>query len=136
MEPTIEPEAIVERPPVVSRAIQFLITSLIIGLLTSMFRLPQKVSGTALVLAALMVAAFFGLVFLLVNRIYVGRNWARILWLVLILIGLPFAIPGNLQEVRRSVVTGCLSIIITLFQVAGTFLLFTGKSNAWFRARK
>jgi hypothetical protein len=101
-----------------------------------MLLLPQRVSGTALVLAALMVLVYFGIVFVLVNRIYVGRNWARILWLVLILVGLPFAILGGLQEVRKNIVIGCLSIIITLFQTAGTFLLFTGKSNAWFRARK
>ena len=136
MEPTSEQPARAERPREVSRAVQFLNSSLAIGLLTSILRLTQRVSGTTMLFALLIVIAFFGLLFFLVMKISVGRNWARILCLVLILFGLPFAISAYLQEVRTNFVSGTLSIIITLLQLIGTYFLFTRKSNLWFRTRK
>ena len=136
MEPTSELRANAERPREVSRAVQFLISSLAIGLMTSIFHLAQRLSGVPMFFALLIVIAVFGIGFLLVNRISARRNWARIVWLVLVLFGLPFAIPANLQEVRRNVLSGTLSVIITILQLIGTYLLFTRNSNFWFRTGK
>jgi len=136
MEPTSELHANAERPREVSRAVQFLISSLAIGLMTSIFHLAQRLSGVPMFFALLIVIAVFGIGFLLVNRISARRNWARIIWLVLVLFGLPFAIPANLQEVRRNVLSGTLSVIITILQLIGTYLLFTRNSNFWFRTGK
>jgi hypothetical protein len=136
MEPTSKQHTNVERPREVSRAVQFLISSLAIGLMTSIFHLAQRLSGVPMFFALLIVIAVFGIGFLLVNRISARRNWARIVWLVLVLFGLPFAIPANLQEVRRNVLYGTLSVIITILQLIGTYLLFTRNSNFWFRTRK
>jgi hypothetical protein len=136
MEPTIEQNANIERPREVSRALQVITLSLVIGLITSLFQLTQKVSGRPMILAALIVVVFFGFGFLLISRIAARRNWARIVWLVLIVFGLPFAIPSNLQEIRRNVLSGIFSVIVTLLQLIGTYLLFTKNSNLWFRTRK
>jgi hypothetical protein len=136
MEPTSEQHANAERPREVSRAVQFLISSLAIGLMASIFHLAQRLSGVPMFFALLIVIAVFAVGFLLVNRISARRNWARIVWLVLVLFGLPFAIPANLQEVRRNVLSGTLSVIITILQLIGTYLLFTRNSNRWFRTRK
>jgi hypothetical protein len=136
MEPTSKQHTNVERSREVSRAVQFLISSLAIGLMTSIFHLAQRLSGVPMFFALLIVIAVFGIGFLLVNRISARRNWARIVWLVLVLFGLPFAIPANLQEVRRNVLYGTLSVIITILQLIGTYLLFTRNSNFWFRTRK
>jgi hypothetical protein len=138
MEPTIEQHANAERPTEVTRAVQFLIFSLAIGLLTSIFHLAQRVSGVPMVfaLASFIVIAVFGIGFFLISKISARRNWARIVWLVLVLFGLPFAIPANLQEVRRNVLSGTLSIIVTILQLIGTYLLFIRNSNLWFRTRK
>jgi hypothetical protein len=133
---TSEQTANVERPRSVTRAVQFLVSSLAIGLLNAILNLAQRTSGAALLFALLIVIAFFGLFFILVMKISAGRNWARIVCLVLVLFGLPFAISGYLQEVRTHVVSGTLSIIILILQVIGTYLLFTKQSNLWFRTRK
>jgi len=136
MEPTIEQNEDAERPREVSRAVQFLTLSLVIGLITSIIHLAQRVSGTSLLLASLIVIVFFGVGFLLISRILARSNWARIVWLVLVLFGLPFAIPANLQELRRSVLSGVFSLLVTLLQLIGTYFLFTKASNQWFRTRK
>jgi uncharacterized YccA/Bax inhibitor family protein len=136
MEPTIEQPPNAERPRAVSRAVQFLTSSLAIGLLTSIFHLAQRVSGIPMLFALLIVIAFFGLLFILVMKISARRNWARIVCLVLVLFGLPFAIPAYLQEVRTNVLSGTLGIIVTILQLIGSCLLFTRNSNLWFRTRK
>jgi hypothetical protein len=136
MEPVIEQDANAERPREVTRAVQLLASSLAIGLLNSVFHLAQRTSGVPMFLALLIVILSFGLLFFLVMKVSAGRNWARIIVLILVLCGIPFAIPAYLQEVRRNVLSGTLSIIIVLLQLGGTYLLFTRKSNLWFRTRK
>ena len=136
MDATIEPTANIERPIQATRAVQFLCASFAIGLITAAFHLIRRTSGVPMVLALLIVTAFFGLGFLLVWRISARSNWARIILLVVVLFGLPFAIPANLAELKRSILSGSLSIIITILQLLGTYLLFTKNSNLWFRSRK
>ena len=136
MESTSELELKAERPRIVTRAVQILMSALALGLITSIFQLAQRASGTQLVFASLIVIAVFGLGFFLITKIALRRNWARIVLVVLLLFGLPFAIPGHLQEIKRNVLVGTIGIIITLLQVVGTSLLFTKQSNIWFRKRK
>ena len=136
MEPPIEQTGNGERPVQVNRAIQLLLASLAIGLLRAIVGLTQRVSGTPLILAILVVCTVFALGFLLVWRISARGNWARIILLVLVLFGLPFAIMTSVAELKHSVASGSLSIIIALLQLLGTYLLFTRDANLWFRKLK
>jgi hypothetical protein len=136
MEPIIEPNANLERPGAVTRAVQFLAAALAIGLLNSILTLVQRTSGIPMLIVLIIVIAFFSLLFLLVIKISVGRNWARIIWLILVLCNAPFAILAYPEAVRRSVASGALSIIIVILQLIGTALLFTKNSNPWFGTRR
>lgn len=136
MEPPIELTANVERPIQVNRAVQLLFASLTIGLIRAIFGLTQRVYGTPLILAILIVCAVFALGFILVWRISARGNWARIILLLLVLFGLPFVIIASMAELKQSIASGVLSIIIALLQLLGACLLFTKSSNLWFRKRK
>ncbi len=136
MDPTIEQSANLERPRGVARGVQFLASAVVIGLLNAIFTLVQRTSGIPMLVAAIIVIAFFGLLFFLVMKISAGRNWARILWLILVLLNVPFAILAYPEAVRRNVISGSLSIIIVILQLIGTILLFTRNSNLWFKTRK
>jgi len=136
MEPPIEPTANVARPKETTSAIQFLYVSLAIGLIRAVFALTQRTSGTALILAALIVISVFALGFFVIWKISAGRKWARIILLVLVLINFPFAVLANLAELKRSVLAGAFSIFIEVILWIGTYLLFTKNSNLWFRSRK
>ena len=136
MEPPIDPTANVARPKETTSAIQLLYASLAIGLIRAVFGLTQRTSGAALILAALIVISVFALGFFLIWKISAGRKWARILLLVLVLINLPFAVLANISELKRSVLSGALSILIEGILWIGTYLLFTKNSNLWFRSRK
>src|SRR6266513_2899249 len=112
MDPAIEPTAIVERPREATRAVQLISASLVIGGIRAVFELTHKVSGAYFFGAILLLIAFFGICFFFVSKIAVGRNWARIVFLVLMLIGLPFAILGYIQELRTNLLGGSISVII------------------------
>jgi len=87
----------------------------------------------SLVLGLLMLLVFLSLCFFLIRKIAAGRNWARIVLLVLVILGTPFAIPAYIAEARVNVVPGVLSIIIVVLQVIATVLLFLPPANRWFR---
>jgi len=136
MEPPIEPTANGARPKETTSAIQFLNASLGIGLIRGVFGLTQRTSGAALVLAALIVISVFSLGFFLIWKISAGRNWARIILLVLVLINLPFAVLANISELKLRALSGTFSILIEVILWIGTYLLFTKNSNLWFRKHK
>jgi hypothetical protein len=131
-----EEDPSLERPKRVTAGVQFLLASLALGTLTAAVHVFRNAAGTSMVLALLIVLAFFGLGFLMVWRIAVGKNWARIVLLVLVVVGTPLAVSGYFVSLKQNMVSGSLSIFISLLQLIGTFLLFTGKSNPWFRKRK
>jgi len=136
MEPPIETTTSITRPKETTSAIQFLYASLAIGLIRAILGLTQRTSGAALVLAALIVVSVFALGFFLIWKISAGRNWARIILLLLVLINLPFAVLANISELKRSMLSGALSIFIEVILWIGTYLLFTRNSNLWFRSSK
>jgi hypothetical protein len=136
MEPPIEATTNLERPQEVTSAIRFLFASLAIGLIRALFGLTQRSSGAALILAALIVLAFFALGFFLVWKISARRNWARIILLALVLVNFPFAVLANVAELKRSVLSGVISVVIEVILWIGTCLLFTRNSSLWFKGRK
>lgn len=136
MDPTIELTPDDDKPVEVTRANRFLLASLVLGLIASVVHVGQLVSGVGLIAALGVAAVFFGVYLWFISKISQGRNWARILFLILVLLGLPFAVPTYMAELRKSLLSGSVSILIALLQLAGTALLFTRNSNRWFRTRK
>ena len=124
------------RPKRVTTGVQFLLASLTLGTITAALGVVRTTSGTVMVGALIFVLMFFAVGFVLVWRIAAGKNWARIVWLVLVLIGTPFALRSYLATMKVSVLSSSLSIFITILQLVGTYLLITGSSNSWFRKRK
>ncbi|HVZ97110.1 MAG TPA: hypothetical protein VG847_09565, partial [Chitinophagaceae bacterium] len=80
----------------------------------------------------------FGILILsfLVYQINAGKNWARILLVVLIVIGM-FTIPLDIIAFFKF--NQLLAIIIsvqTIIELAAVGLLMTKQSNEWFKAKK
>ena len=125
-----------ERPKRVTTGVQFLFASLALGTIAAATSVVRHAAGITMVGALAFVLLFFAVGFLLVWRIAAGKNWARIVWLVLVLIGTPFALRSYVATLKVSVLSGSLSIFISILQLVGTYLLITGSSNSWFRKRK
>jgi hypothetical protein len=125
-----------QRPKRVTTGVQFLFASLALGVIVAAISVARNTSGTAMVGALIFALMFFALSFLLVWRIAAGKNWARILWLVLVLIGTPLALRNYVAMLKVNALSSSLSIFISILQLLGTYLLITGSSNSWFRKPK
>jgi hypothetical protein len=138
MDPITESTAAVEKPTVVAKAVALLYLSLLIGFIAAVVRVAnfaKLLARQELFVAIGVGVIFFGLYLLLVRKISERRNWARIVYLVLVLIGLPFVILSDIAELKGSLLSGSVNIILLILQLAGTALLFTSNSNRWFRSR-
>ncbi len=135
MDPATEPTIKPGRPLAVTRAVQLFSASFILGAIRTMFDLAHKLSGAAFALSLFFVLIFFGICFFFVAMIATGRNWARIVFLILLIIGLPFAIPTYLTQLRMNLLHGSVSIVVAILQIIGMVLLFTKNSNQWFKSR-
>ncbi len=88
MEPPIETTAILARPAVVTRAVQLILLSLLIGMGRAIFDLVHQASGLTFIFALIILLLVAAVLSFLAAKIYRGRNWARIVLLILIIIGL------------------------------------------------
>jgi hypothetical protein len=136
MTSTVNADTNAERPARVSQAVLLLKFALALGAMTGAVHVIRAVAGTTMMIALIIVIAFFALGFLLVWRISRGNNWARILLIVLVVIGTPLSVPGYVRDLKHSLARPVVSLLITILQLVGTYLLFSGSSNAWFRRTK
>jgi hypothetical protein len=65
--------------------------------------------------------------------IYSRRNWVRIVYLVVIGLGLLVTLPRIPLVLRASAMQGIIELIQTGMQIGAAVLTLTGPSNRWFR---
>ena|SRR6185295_14840778 len=136
MDPATESTIKPGRPLAVSRAVQLISASFIIGAIRTVYDLAHKSSGARFILSLFFALIFFGICFFFVAMIAAGRNWARFVFLILLIIGLPFAILTYMAELRVSLLYGSVSVAVAILQIIGIVLLFTKDSSQWFKSRK
>jgi hypothetical protein len=61
-----------------------------------------------------------------------GRNWARILFLVLFLLGIPMWISSVFRLYRLSFILEALTVVIFVIEVVALALLFGRDARPWF----
>jgi hypothetical protein len=126
------------KPLEVSRAVALLWLSLLIGLLrtcvawTHVAWKHQRVRYAAVAVLVFFVGSIFGVLAGFIWKIGQGRNWARITYLVLFVVGLlvyPFILWSTFH---RSPVGAYVSILQTAMQAYALYLLFRPPARAWF----
>lgn len=76
---------------------------------------------------AVCINAFF------VYKIFRGRNWARIVYLVFFLLGIAVSIHHFTAFFGRSPTLAVVSLVSRVAEIVALVLLFTRASNTWFR---
>ena len=129
-----------ERPWQVSRAVTLLWVSFGIGVANSLVNMVRQAGSAPMVLVFGLIGLLVGglIAYWIYNAIAKGRNWARILYLVLT----PFwllTLPLLLFQLNRGLING-LQVLISFanFGVAAYvfYLLLTGAAREWFREMK
>jgi hypothetical protein len=121
------------RPPnAVSSALQLIYVTLGIGVVRSALEWPEitRDAGPGFALTVLVVTC--GVLLWLTSRVARGRNWARIVYLVFFVLGLPFSIKPLLHALGYAPLSGMLGIIQLALQGLCLVLLFSAQARPWF----
>ena len=120
------------RPREITLATRLLWATLMLGALNSLLHwshMREKASvGFILTVqgATLVVMAW------LVYQVGRGRNWARILLLLLFVAGIALEPRASLASLRVSTIGGAIVIVQLLMQLVSYYLLFVSPGRAWY----
>ncbi len=124
-----------ERPMQVATAVYLLYAGLLIGVISLIgsFNLPrdeqiQNISGTFILQTIVLSSAISAFFYYMILR---GKNWARILFLVLLVFGVIMDMLGPKHPLHIVSYT-----IQTIIGVGAAILLFLPSSSQWFRQVK
>jgi hypothetical protein len=77
-------------------------------------------------------AAIMAFFCLLIFKISSGRNWARVTFVVIFLLGLVLGLPGLMAEFQRAPALALVSVVTAVLQLWAVILLFTSPGKGWF----
>ena len=123
----METQSAAQKPQPVVTAVYLLWVSLAVGLVKMLMYFSNLSGMAAAAFTSFILIFTFALIAFLIFKISAGRNWARITFLVMFIIGV------LLGEFSRSAVVGALSAAQIGLQVYALFLLFTQPGSSWFR---
>ena len=95
---------------------------------------PHVSTSVAMMIPLFTFAIILGLMLWLIWMIGRGRNWARITYLILFLLGLPFSIGPLVQSFSLFPLSASIGLAQMLLQIVALVLLFTGAARRWFSA--
>ncbi|MEQ1535132.1 MAG: hypothetical protein ABL923_04580 [Burkholderiaceae bacterium] len=129
----METQNAVQKPQPVATAVNLLWASMAVGLVKMLMDFSYLSAVAPAAFTNFVLVFTFALIAFLIFKISVGRNWARITFLVMFVIGMLPTLPLMLGELSRSPVVGALSVAQVGLQVYALFLLFTQPGSVWFR---
>ena len=129
----MEAQSAVQKPQPVATAVNLLWASLAVGLVKVLMDFSHLDSQAPAAFTTFILIFTFALIGFLIFKISAGRNWARITFLVLFVLGMLPTLPIVLGEFSRSAVVGALSMAQIGLQAYALFLVFTNPGSAWFR---
>ena len=121
-----------ERPKEVALAVKLLWASFFIGIASVFLRPAQQVPFIAVMIVSILAFGFWAWVITAIGK---GRNWARILFFVLVGIGLVFAIlflSTTLALYRERPFNGFLAALNYALEIYTLYLLLTAPARGWF----
>ncbi len=123
------------RPPEIARAVVLLWTSLLLGVVRLVFDWRDLTAdgaapvGLMVTIAILTIAVLAGFVHLIAR----GRNWARIVFTGLYLLGLVVSLPDVWSELGTAPIAALVGALQLVLQGVALVLLFRPAAAAWFR---
>ena len=128
-----------QKPTVVVTAIRLLYLTLIIGVVrypldwSHLPKNPLMSPAGALTFMLLVIIFTFGLLLWLIYKMDRGRNWARITFLVMFILGVPLSIQPLIQSLSHSLLSGMLGLAQAALELVALIMLFSRQARPWFR---
>jgi hypothetical protein len=127
-----KPREILERPREVLYAFWLTIASLPLGIIAVTLR-PDVVKSQILVFTIMGFLFSLSCTLFLFVMILRGQNWARLLYLIIFIIGAPFAFPAIVTAFQKSPVPAVIRLLQLSLQMMAVVLLLQKPARDWFR---
>jgi hypothetical protein len=121
------------RPTVFTVAITFLWLALVFSLIRVIGDTNRPAMPIPLALAYGLMAIVFLVKAFFIYKIFKTRNWARIVYLLIVAIGLIKVSPDLISEVTRPTALGLVDFLAVVLQICAVCLLFTPPCNLLFK---
>ncbi len=121
------------KPKEVKTAVKLLYISLGLGVLSFIIDTSITIQTPLSVMIVIFVFGFLWFWYFFIDK---GYNWARITFLILTIMGIPFYIPISLVMLRETPAIGLISLSISLLQIVALVYLFQKSSSMWFSGGK
>jgi hypothetical protein len=131
----ITPPASAPRPRQVGFAIILLYIVLTIGVVRTIADASATVEMTGIAFMLLVLVLVFGTTLTLIMMISNGKNWARITFLILFVLGFVPAILGLLRFASNRPISALLGLAQIILQLIALIFLFQPEPSDWFRDR-
>lgn len=129
-------EVIAQKPAQIVMATRLLWFTLALGVVNSALEWQFLTSTTSVGLLVSTQLLTFAVVAWLTIMISRGRNWARITFLIMSIIGLPVVFMQFQAMFARSPISGAISVLQLLLQIGALYLMFSEPGRRWFRRAK
>lgn len=124
------------KPSQINTAVNLLWASLAIGFVKSIMDMQHLGSQASPAFINFILISVIAVMALLIVFISKGKNWARITFLVLFILGSLPSIPLVLGEFTRSPVLGAFSLVQIVLQVVALYMVFTKPGGLWFKKQE
>lgn len=128
--------SVIEKPAQVSNAVRLIYAGLAVAIINAIADFPYLSSLVPPKVLIFQMTCPYAIIIFLAIKISRGRNWARIIFLIVFFLGLPASIPSLISHFSRSASAGWLMLLTILLQMISNVLLFQKPSNAWFKSFK
>ena len=122
------------KPREVAWATSLLWASFAVGLFTMALDWSYESSVQPISKLVLDGAVAFLILAFLIWKISQGKNWARIVYLVLFLLGMFFYFTFARVAIGRSIAVALLTVLQSLMQLVALIFVFVGPAKEWFKA--
>lgn len=132
----------IQKPASVKLGILILWISLVIAIIKAFFSLPTIIKlAETLPDKSLnfIIGILVGVIILMALNILMigkGKNWARILYLILFILGAPSFFKGVFSNLSGNLLTLSLELVHFAIQIYALILIFQSSSKPWFHQKK
>ncbi|MGH8032000.1 MAG: hypothetical protein ACREO8_06435 [Luteimonas sp.] len=119
------------RPALVTIAALILWLCLLASFVTTLLEIAK--SGSLLLSSAIAYSIPFALAGLLVLAIWYGKNWARLLNAILMVLGLFITVPVVIHDISSNPSSAVLTALLAAAQLGATLVLFLPQARPWFQ---
>ena len=111
------------------RNIRTAVLLLWLAVLASFAREVSRSTDWVVVLA---LSLFFVLLVFVVHSISLGRNWARVVYLLIVLAGMLVSVPDMVTTAPHSPIAASFSFAVLAAQLIAIYMVFTAPGSSWF----